>query len=117
MQPILFALQQKRGFTNQRASARGIAPLRANLPMPQQPPLDIIGVTRDSTGAVLASCEVELYVRATDQTFGTYVSRTISDGSGNFGFRVGLGRIYQHIAYKPGSPDVAGISLRTLVGV
>jgi GH24 family phage-related lysozyme (muramidase) len=91
-------------------------PLRGYQVLPQHPPFTITGVTRDSAGAALGTCDVELYVRNQAQTQGTYINRTVSDGSGNFAFNVGIGQFYQHIAYKTGSPDVAGISLRTLVG-
>ena len=107
---------QKGGGTA-RASPKGRPPpLRGYQVLPTHPPFTISGVTRDNSGVPLASCEVELYARNQDQTFGTYVNRTVSDGSGNFSFNVGIGRFYQHIAYKIGSPDLAGISLETLQG-
>lgn len=86
------------------------------VPLPVPPGVNITGVTRDSTGAALGNCEVELYMRNGGQTAGTFVARTTSDGSGNFTFRVGPGQFYQHIAYQVGSPDKAGISTRTVVG-
>lgn len=91
-------------------------PLLGRVPLPVPPELNITGITRDGADAPLGNCEVELYTRSTDQTFGTYVARTVSDGGGTFSFRVGPGQVYQHIAYKAGSPNVAGISDRTLVG-
>lgn len=73
----------------------------------------IAGITRDSTGAVLASCLVEL-MRSRDMTL---IATQTSDGSGNFSFQVDPADKYQVIGYKPGSPDVAGITANTLIGV
>lgn len=113
MQPILFILQSKRGFTNQRGSARGIAPLRPWMGLPKQNALYISGVTRDSAGSPLGSCSVQLYRTINDQV----VEEVVSDGSGNYTFSpVGLGQLYYVVAYKQGSPDVAGTTVNTLVG-
>jgi len=74
----------------------------------------ISGVTRDSAGSVLANCAVDLFLTAED----TLVASTTSDGSGNFSFTVsGNSQNYFLRAYKPGSPDVAGTSLNTLIAV
>jgi hypothetical protein len=73
--------------------------------------LRIIGVTKDATGAVLGSCRVELYLTSTDAPQATQTS----DGSGNFTFsNPGAGPFYI-VAYKAGSPDVAGTTVNTLV--
>ena len=111
--PLLFPLMRGRQLiTNQRANARGIGPLRANLPMPTQPPIYIRGTTKDSTGAALASVALELF-----RVDGTLVERLTSDGSGNYVTSpVGLGQLYQVDAYKTGSPDVAGTTANTLQG-
>lgn len=71
----------------------------------------ITGVTRDSNGSILASCTVELF-----QTGGDIPTmRTTSDASGNFSFsNPGSGPFYL-VAYKAGSPDVAGTTLNTLL--
>lgn len=45
------------------------------------------------------------------------VEQTLSDGSGNFAFTVGLGETYYVVAYLPGSPDRAGTTVNTLLGV
>jgi hypothetical protein len=69
------------------------------------------GVTRDSTGAPLGNCRVVAYQTGwqTVQDAPAIIAETISDGSGNFSML--LRRIdYQLTAYKPGSPDVAGIT-------
>jgi hypothetical protein len=75
----------------------------------------LTGVTRDSTGAALGSCRVvvsETARIAVGQT--PIVVETISDGSGNYSVAVPLNTLYQVVAYKTGSPDVAGVSLQTL---
>jgi len=75
-------------------------------------PSAISGVTRDSTGAALASCAVIAY-RTADNSI---AAMTTSDASGNY--RVDASQAITHyvVAYKAGSPDVAGTSLNTIVG-
>lgn len=69
------------------------------------------GITRDSTGAVLGGCDVHLFQTGTD----IEVGQTTSDGSGNFSFSLGNNAGYFYlVAYKTGSPDVAGTSINTL---
>lgn len=71
------------------------------------------GVTKDSTGTPLGSCVVKLYLTATDQE----LAQTTSDGSGNYAFSVtDNATSYYAVAYKAGSPDVAGTTLNTLKG-
>ena len=70
----------------------------------------ITGVTRDSTGAVLANCHVDLFISNAD----VLRAETTSDASGNFSFgNPGTGPFYI-VAYKTGSPDVAGTTANTL---
>jgi hypothetical protein len=113
--PLLFPLLRGR-MAVVNSLKKGVAPILGNKPMPVQPKITITGVTRDNVGAALGNCVVELYRRNQDQTQGTFVERTISDGAGNFSFSVGLGQQYQHISYQVGAPDKAGVSVRTLVG-
>lgn len=76
-------------------------------------PYSISGTTRDSVGAALGACRVELFRTADDSN----VSQTFSDANGIF--IMSASNLIQHylVAYKAGSPDVAGTSLNTLVGV
>jgi hypothetical protein len=75
----------------------------------------ITGVTRDSAGATLGNCRVVMLEVARISVNGTpVVAETISDGSGNYTIEVALNTAHQGIAYKDGSPDVAGISIDTL---
>jgi hypothetical protein len=70
----------------------------------------ITGVTRDSTGAALGFCAVALFIMPN-----TLANTTISDASGNYRFdNPGSGPFYL-VAYKAGSPDVAGTTVNTVV--
>ena len=73
------------------------------------------GITKDSTGAVVGSCVVALYYTNTD----LILSEQISDPTtGVFTFLIGpnAGSFYL-VAYKSGSPDIAGTSVNTLMPV
>lgn len=74
----------------------------------------ITGVTRDSAGAALGSCVVDLFQTGGD----IFIATTTSDGSGNFTLATpnNAGTFYL-VAYKPGSPDVAGTTVNTLTAV
>jgi hypothetical protein len=77
--------------------------------------LSISGITKDSTGAVLGSCVVALFRTVAN----VFVESTTSDPvTGAYAFStVGSGQAYYVVAYKPGSPDVAGTTVNTLAGV
>lgn len=76
--------------------------------------LRISGITRDSTGAPLGNCVVQL-LRTIDDVM---VEKVTSDAFGVYAFTtVGLAEQYYVSAYKVGAPDVAGSSVNTLVGV
>lgn len=71
----------------------------------------ISGVTRDSNGSALGSCVVQLFRTPSD----VLVCEKVSDVSGNYLFEnPGSGPFYI-VAYKQGSPDVAGTSVNTLI--
>lgn len=72
--------------------------------------VSITGVTRDSTGAVLASCVVQLF-RTVDDAIQL---ETASDGSGAFVFYPGVGGPFYLVAYKAGAPDLAGTTVNTV---
>ncbi len=75
--------------------------------------LSIAGVSRDSTGAALAGCTIHLMLTGPD----ILAQVTTSDAAGNFAFsNPGSGPFYI-VAYKAGSPDVAGTTVNTLVAV
>ncbi len=71
----------------------------------------ISGVTRDSGGAILANCRVELMITGRDVS----IAEVISGSDGSFAFdNPGTGPFYL-VAYKVGSPDVAGTTINTIV--
>lgn len=73
----------------------------------------ISGVTKDSTGAIAGGVKVELLATATK----TKIAETVSDSvTGVFSFYATPGQFHQGIAYKVGAPDIAGITVDTLVG-
>jgi Concanavalin A-like lectin/glucanases superfamily len=74
----------------------------------------LTGQTKNSSGAALGGCTVRLF-RTSDNLL---IATTTSDGSGNYSFTVGDGTTaYYAVAYLAGSPDVAGTTVNTLVGV
>lgn len=84
------------------------------LPLPTLAALYVSGVTKDSAGAVLGGCTVKLFRTADD----IEVQESLSDGSGNYAFQPvnnGNGPYYV-VAYKAGSPDVAGTTVNTVLG-
>jgi hypothetical protein len=71
----------------------------------------IAGVTRDSAGARLGNCVVELYRTIGDAVVGD----ATSNADGNYyvkGARPGVAHYI--VAYKAGAPDLAGTTLNTL---
>lgn len=80
-----------------------------------KPPTDftISGITRDSAGAVLVSCVVNLF-RTSDNVL---MQSTTSDATTGAYTFTGTGQINQFlVSYKAGSPDVAGTSRNDLMG-
>lgn len=71
----------------------------------------LTGTTKDSTGVALGNCVVKLFYSLTN----TIAGITESDASGIFTFLVGPSLNCYIVAYKPGSPDVAGTTVNTLV--
>lgn len=72
----------------------------------------ITGVTKNSTGAALGGCTIQLFRTSDD----LYISEVISDGSGNYSIPATAGPYYI-VAYKVGAPDVGGTSVNTLTGI
>ena len=71
----------------------------------------ISGQTLDAAGSPLADCRVELNDSRNDVEY----AETVSDGSGNYSFTLPWNSWnWQIIAYKVGSPDVAGVTVDTL---
>ena len=68
------------------------------------------GVSRDNLGAALGNCVIELFRTADD----VQMLKTVSDSAGNFRFEVLTRGPHYIVAYKAGSPDVAGTTINTL---
>jgi hypothetical protein len=89
-----------------------------NSPIFHERNLRITGVTKDSAGAVLVSCKVDLFETPTDIKF----DETTSDANGNYIVQIPKGltqtqtQTWYCVAYKAGSPDVAGTTVNTLTG-
>jgi hypothetical protein len=89
----------------------------------------VAGVTRDSSGAPLGGCVVEVF---SNENPPRLVGATVSDPvSGEYSVDVpgptaplivSDGEVpdttltFQAVAYLPGSPDVAGVTVNTLIG-
>ena len=111
-QPHLMTLQRLHQRPVRPGSARGRGPFSARtyFANASEAPVAITGVTRDGTGAALGNCVVDLFYTSND----TLRAQTTSDGSGNYRFAVGPGAKHYMVAYKPGSPDLAGTTVNTI---
>lgn len=70
----------------------------------------VVGITIDQIGARLPFCTVNAFNAVTN----VFVATTQSDASGNYSLQLPAGQTYFLVAYKPGSPDVAGTSVNTI---
>lgn len=108
---------QRPGANRQGLSPGGFSLNPSSRPFRSRPLSDYIsaritGTTLDSAGSPLGSCVVDMFRTSDD----IKVDSTTSDGSGVFSFiPLQYGPFYL-VAYKPGSPDVAGTTVNTLVG-
>ena len=94
---------------------------RYRQPRQQPPRYTISGITKDSTGAVLGNCTIEVFEKIpgnANEPKGRLVGMTTSDANGNYRVDVysAVNATFQVDAYKAGSPDVAGTTLNTLIG-
>jgi hypothetical protein len=83
----------------------------------------ITGQTLDKNGSPVGGCLVRLfYTGQTDgknnvlTAPGLWGCDVISDVNGNYVINIGPNRQFQLVAYLPGSPDVAGVTVNTLTG-
>lgn len=73
-----------------------------------------VGVSRDQYGSPLGNCVVQLF-RTSDDLF---IMEVTSDSNGNFTlFSWYTPDQHYIVAYKAGSPDVAGTTVNTLTGI
>jgi hypothetical protein len=81
----------------------------------------ISGITRDAAGAILGGCTVDVFMSQMPDMPRTLVGRAVSDvTTGQYIVFVNgpdTGMTFQAMAYLAGAPDVAGISVNTLVGL
>ena len=117
MPALNFKLEKNHNlFRRSHKGPGGVPPWMAeNYHRPRLPSyLRIFGLTLDSLGAPLGNCAVDLFQTVDD----VVVDRVVSDAGGNYEFRsASLSTRYYVVAYKPGSPDVAGTTINTLLGV
>lgn len=75
----------------------------------------ISGQTLNSSINPLGGCTVTLFQTGTNLE----IASQVSDGGGNYAFRLQAltTATFYVVAYLPGSPDVAGTTVNTLVGV
>ena len=108
--PIIFPLSSLFGADD---DAGGVPPFMASMNPQPAVYLHVFGITKDRTGVPLGNCVVHLFNSATD----VLVEQNTSDANGNYEFRsASLTTLYYVVAYKPGSPDVAGATVNTLIG-
>ena len=72
----------------------------------------IRGITKDSVGTAVANAIVQGFVTATDAFVGEVASA--EDGTYTLGTETAPGVAHYLVAYKAGSPDVAGTTVNTL---
>ena len=73
----------------------------------------VSGYTRDSSGAILGNCVVDLFRTVDDLRMDTGTS----DAQGYYEFRTAIPvERYYVVAYLAGAPDVAGTTVNTLTG-
>lgn len=70
----------------------------------------VSGVTRNSSGAALPDCVVQLFLTGSNALLG----QTVSDGSGNYSFSIGTNQAVYLVAYKAGAPDLGGTTVNTI---
>lgn len=89
-------------------------PIHQLLPYPPTN-FSIYGVTRDSTGAVLGNCVVDLFDTATDVKISSTTSNATT-GAFSLPYASQKPTGYYLVAYKAGAPDLAGTTVSTLTG-
>ncbi len=73
----------------------------------------VSGVTKDSTGAVLGSCVVQLF-RTIDDGIMDEITSNASTGAFEFRSASNPSNTHYVVAYKAGAPDVAGTTVNTI---
>ncbi|MGD0591086.1 MAG: hypothetical protein ABSA44_09845 [Bacteroidota bacterium] len=107
-----------KGLSESRMLVHGVAKLDfkctfKSKPMFSDKSYKITGTTKDSSGNALAGCTVHLF----DASVDILISIVQSDASGAFMFLVSPSTTCYILAYKTGSPDVAGTTVNTLMAL
>lgn len=113
MPPVLFKLSESHPGRRSTARTGGAPPFLRHLATASAPQsFAIAGVTKDSAGAILGGCVVQLFRTVGD----AFVTEVVSDPTtGAYSIPAGPGESYYIVAYKAGAPDVAGTTVNTLV--
>lgn len=69
------------------------------------------GFSKDSTGANLGNCSIQLFVTSSD----LFVGQVTSDASGYFAIYSHYTVAHYIVAYKAGAPDITGATVNTLL--
>lgn len=82
----------------------------------------ISGITQNGANAPIGNCRVVIFFTNKilvnqDILANPVVAETVSDGNGNYSVQVGGNEKYQVIAYLPGLPDLAGVTVNSIVPV
>lgn len=82
----------------------------------------ISGVTQNGANVPIGGCRVVIFqtnkiLANLDILANPVVVETVSDGSGNYSVQVARNEQYQIIAYLPGSSDLAGVTVNSVVPV
>ena len=105
--PAMWLPMMPRKFSVEKNSLKGIRYL-------------LTGITKDSAGSPLGSCSIEVFETIPgvvgNEPKGRLVNTGTSDASGNYSIEVHskTGATFRCVAYKGGSPDVAGTTVNTL---
>ena len=81
-------------------------------PMRSPQTFTIAGVTRNANGSALGNCALVLF-RAADDSI---AARGNSDANGQYSMGASSQVTHYAVAYLPGSPDIAGTTVNTIVG-
>lgn len=93
---------------------KGIGPFKQWQPLPVVR-WQITGTTKNASGTAIGGVSVDLFATNNDAVADRTISDTVSVGA--YSFSVGLSQQYYAVAYLAGSPDTAGTTVNTLVGV
>lgn len=111
--PTFVGMRQTIGILNVPRSLPTVRALREAVPIFPLP-YTISGVTKDAAGVPVTGCSVVLYRTADD----SIAARDISDDvTGAFRIDASSEITHYAVAYKSGSPDLAGVTVNTLSAI